>query len=32
LKQNGLISVLEDLNSLEAKIIKANSSLLEELK
>jgi hypothetical protein len=31
-KQKGLISVLEDLNSLEAKIIKANSSLLEELK
>jgi hypothetical protein len=31
-KQKGLISVLEDLNSLEAKIIKANSSLLDELK
>uniref|UniRef100_UPI00404B0E39 hypothetical protein n=1 Tax=Fulvivirga sp. TaxID=1931237 RepID=UPI00404B0E39 len=31
-KQKGLISVLEDLNSLEAKIIKANTSLLEELK
>ena len=31
-KQKGLISVLEDLNSLEAKIISANSSLLEELK
>ena len=30
-KQKGLTSVLEDLNSLEAKIIKANSSLLEEL-
>lgn len=31
-KQKGLTSVLEDLNSLEAKIIKANSSLLKELK
>jgi hypothetical protein len=31
-KQNGLIDVMEDLNSLEAKIIKANTSLLEELK
>jgi hypothetical protein len=31
-KQKGLISVLEDLNSIEAKIIKANSSLLDELK
>ena len=31
-KQKGLISVLEDLNNLEAKIIKANSSLLDELK
>ncbi|MGB5382664.1 MAG: hypothetical protein WBN19_02375 [Lutimonas sp.] len=30
-KQKGLTSVLEDLNSLEAKIMKANSSLLEEL-
>lgn len=31
-KQKGLISVLEDLNSLEAKIIEANASLLNELK
>ncbi|ADR20709.1 hypothetical protein MATR_16660 [Marivirga tractuosa] len=31
-KQKGLLSVLEDLNNLEAKIIKANSSLIEELK
>ena len=30
-KQKGLISVLEDLNNLESKIIKANTSLLEEL-
>ena len=31
-KQKGIIPVLEDLKTLEAKIIKANSSLLEELK
>ena len=30
-KQKGLISVLEDLKSLEEKIIEANASLLEEL-
>ena len=31
-KQKGLLSVLEDLYSLEAKIIQANTALLKELK